>query len=91
MDDTTGWKSILAAVAQRDSFPIPAYSEFMPAPRLGPRPLGEWETASFDPADPWGLQISEAETAWGSSPASSTSPTRCSAPSPVWPPGSRHL
>ena len=64
MEKTTGWMSVLAAAAQPASFPILAYSEFMPPPRLARRPLGEWETGSFDPADPWGLQISEAQTAW---------------------------
>ncbi|HNX49447.1 MAG TPA: M28 family peptidase [Thermoanaerobaculaceae bacterium] len=64
MGDGIGWKSLLALAGVTRSLPIPAYSEFMPAPRLGPRPLGEWETASFAPEDPWGLQVGEDEAAW---------------------------
>ena len=42
-------------------FPLPAYSEFMPAPRLGKRPYGESDSGLFSPEDPYGWTISEIE------------------------------
>jgi hypothetical protein len=42
-------------------FPLPAYSEFMPAPRLGQRPYGEPDTSLFSEDDPFGWHIPEVE------------------------------
>lgn len=42
-------------------YPIPAYSEFMPPPRLGRLPYGEVDPALFSPTDPFGWQITEIE------------------------------
>ena len=45
-------------------YPIPAYSEFMPPPRLGQKAYGlRVDRLLFDDADPWGWQISEYEQA----------------------------
>ena len=57
-----GWPSLFqdwSWVHGEDSFPIPAYSEFMPPPRVGQKPYGSWELDSpFAEGDPWGWQIS---------------------------------
>jgi len=42
-------------------YPIEAYSEFMPAPRLGRRAYGAVDPLLFDDADPWGWNVSEYE------------------------------
>ena len=46
-------------------YPIDAYSEFMPPPRLGWKPHGDEppDPQLFDPEDPWGWYISEYEEA----------------------------
>jgi hypothetical protein len=43
------------------SFPLPAYSEFMPAPLLGHLPAGAIDDALFSEADPFGWAVSEME------------------------------
>lgn len=41
-----------------DRFPIPAYSEFVPPPRIGQKPYGSDEVGSpFSHDDPWGWRI----------------------------------
>ncbi len=45
-------------------FPIPAYSEFMPPPRLGLPPYGELDTTLLDPNDPHGWRVSEFDEAY---------------------------
>ena len=45
-------------------FPIPAYSEFMPPPRVGLMPYGELDTTLFDPNDPHGWRVSEFDEAY---------------------------
>jgi hypothetical protein len=43
-------------------FPIAAYSEYMPPPRVGQKPYGSWEIESpFLPDDLWGWQVSAHE------------------------------
>jgi hypothetical protein len=42
-------------------FPLPAYSEFMPPPRLGRRPCGETDPGLLPQDDPWGFCVSEIE------------------------------
>jgi len=41
--------------------PLPAYSEFMPPPRLGRRPYGEKDPGLFSDQDPFGWSVSEIE------------------------------
>jgi hypothetical protein len=41
--------------------PIPAYSEFMPPPRIGWKPYGSREPMPFAPDDPFGWRIQEYE------------------------------
>jgi hypothetical protein len=42
-------------------FPLPAYSEFMPSPLVGRKPLGEVDHELFVENDPYGWHITEAE------------------------------
>ncbi len=66
MSGLDGWKALLAGYGEPGTrpFPLPAYSEFMPAPRLGRRPYGEPDVDLFAEDDPFGWRISEAEQAW---------------------------
>jgi hypothetical protein len=43
----------------QDNFPLPAYSEFMPPPRLGLSPCGELDSVLFAADDPYGWRVSE--------------------------------
>jgi hypothetical protein len=45
-------------------FAIPAYSEFMPPPRLAIKPYGSEESSVFDPRDPFGWKVNEYEEQW---------------------------
>jgi hypothetical protein len=45
----------------KGSFPLPAYSEFMPPPRLGRKPYGERESLPFSDDDPYGWAVTEIE------------------------------
>ena len=65
-----GWKRLTAAAPWfrgAGKYPIAAYSEFMPPPRLGRKPYDRGEDQVdadvFDGADPWGWKISEYEEA----------------------------
>ena len=52
----SGWKKLLAGAPWfrgEGRFPLPAYSEFMPPPRVGTRPYGTGGTSPFDDDDPW--------------------------------------
>lgn len=42
-------------------FPLPAYSEFMPSPMVGRKPLGEVDNVLFREADPFGWYLTEIE------------------------------
>ena len=43
-------------------FPIPAYSEYMPPPRIGQKPYGNWDIETpFSDADPYGWSVGAAE------------------------------
>ncbi len=66
MSETMGWKPLLAEDSWHvpRAFPLPAYSEFMPAPRLGRKPYGEPDPDLFTQDDPWGWHVSEAEQEW---------------------------
>jgi hypothetical protein len=62
-----GWKQLLEGFPWfqgAEKYPLPAYSEFMPPPRLGRKPYGTFAGLQFDAADPWGLPITEYEEAW---------------------------
>jgi len=48
----------------KGGFPLPAYSEFMPPPRLGRKPYGACDPGLFPPDDPSGWNVSEAEEEW---------------------------
>jgi hypothetical protein len=59
-----GWRQLVADWPwQRGAgqYPIPAYSEFMPPPRLGLKPYGHWDTFTFRDDDPFGWRVSEYE------------------------------
>jgi hypothetical protein len=61
-----GWKRLAAGAAWyrgAGRYPIAAYSEFMPPPRLGEKPYGAVDPLLFDAADPWGWHVSEYEEA----------------------------
>lgn len=62
-----GWKQLLAGTPWfqgADKYPIAAYSEFMPPPRLGRKPYGDFiDPFLFDAADPWGWHVTEYEEA----------------------------
>ena len=63
----TGWKQLLAGgpwYHGPDRYPIAAYSEFLPPPRLGRKPYAEEvDDVLFAANDPWGWHVSEAEEA----------------------------
>jgi hypothetical protein len=62
-----GWKQLLAGAPWFDKpgrYPIPAYSEFMPPPRLGRKPYGRLDTLLFCEQDPWGWHVTEYEEAF---------------------------
>ena len=64
---TQGWKQLLAGPAWFEGagrYPIAAYSEFMPPPRLGRKVYGHLELLPFADDDPWGWRVSEYEQAF---------------------------
>ena len=61
---TVGWHRLVEGYPwyQRPgAFPLPAYSEFMPAPLLGHLPAGAIDDTLFSEADPYGWAVSEIE------------------------------
>jgi len=59
-----GWRKLIAGHPWfncEGCFPLPAYSEFMPPPRLGISPLGKVDNRLFIEDDPYGWQITEIE------------------------------
>ncbi len=59
-----GWRELLAGYPWfrgEGSFPLSAYSEFMPPPRLGKRPYGEGDPHLFSEDDLFGWHITEME------------------------------
>jgi Peptidase family M28 len=59
-----GWKQLLETNAWhrgRGKYPITAYSEFMPPPRLGRKPYGPVDSQMFHDDDPFGWYLSEFE------------------------------
>ncbi|HJT30458.1 MAG TPA: M28 family peptidase [Pirellulales bacterium] len=62
-----GWKQLLAGwpwFQGEGAYPIAAYSEFMPPPRLGRKAYGNVDHTLFDDEDLWGWRVSEYEEAW---------------------------
>jgi hypothetical protein len=62
--DPAGWHALLdgSPLAEADgSYPLAAYSEFMPAPRVGRTPLGATDHSLFAEDDPYGWKVSELE------------------------------
>src|ERR1700682_3484057 len=61
-----GWKQLLGDwpwFVGQGKYPIAAYSEFTPPPRLGRKPYGTVDAALFGRDDPWGWQVTEYEEA----------------------------
>src|SRR5512143_2739010 len=61
---STDWKRLVEGYpwfTGEGSYPIPAYSEFMPAPRVGCNLYGEIDETLFLEDDPFGWQVSEIE------------------------------
>ena len=61
-----GWKRLLAGLSEFRTpgrFPIPAYSEFMPPPRMGQKPYGAEDPVLFQNGDPLGWHVTEYEEA----------------------------
>ncbi len=59
-----GWKTLAAGhpwFGRDKSYPIPAYSEFMPSPMVGLKPMGKIDPRIFAEQDPFGWLISEVE------------------------------
>ncbi|MCL4540352.1 MAG: M28 family metallopeptidase [Bacteroidetes bacterium] len=62
-DGAFGWKRLIAGYPWFEgagNYPLPAYSEFTPPPRLGRRPYGATDTL-FSDNDPYGWHVSEIE------------------------------
>src|SRR5512136_1562470 len=62
-----GWKRLIADgnfCWGEGEYSIPAYSEFMPAPKLLRKPYGEIIAPAFAEEDPWGWPVSEYEEAF---------------------------
>ncbi len=63
---TSGWKRLLADPTWcrgRGKYPIPAYSEFMPPPRVGLKPYGWIDATLRPPGDNFGWNVTEYEQA----------------------------
>ncbi len=62
-----GWKQLLVGLSRfraKDAYSIPAYSEFMPPPRLGCKAYGSVDKLLVDESDPFGWNVSEFEQAF---------------------------
>ena len=61
---SSGWKALYAGAPWfrgPGRFPIPAYSEFVPPPRIGGKPYDGSDPPFFDTQDPYGWPVSESE------------------------------
>lgn len=59
-----GWKELVEGYpgfVEEKGFSIPAYSEFMPPPRVGLSPQKEIDPLLFSEEDPYGWHISKIE------------------------------
>jgi hypothetical protein len=64
---TDAWKRLLAGAKGfrgEGNYFIEAYSEFMPPPRLGPKPFGTFAVDPRVDGDPWGWAVTEHEEAF---------------------------
>src|SRR6516225_5997152 len=64
---TSGWKQLLAGApwfTGDGKYPIAAYSEFIPPPRLGVKPYGASGRGPLRGGDPWGWEVTEFEEAY---------------------------
>ncbi len=66
MEDNTspGWQKLISGYPwfrSKGSYPIPAYSEFMPSPMLGYKPYGEPDHGILNENDLYGWNITEIE------------------------------
>ncbi len=64
---TPGWKQLIAGrpwFRGEGSYPLPAYSEFMPPPRMGPKPCDGDDAPLLTEGDAWGWPVSEYEEAF---------------------------
>ena len=62
--ESQGWQKLLTDYPWfncEGCYPLPAYSEFMPSPLMGRKPLGEIDNRIFQEDDPFGWKISEEE------------------------------
>ena len=62
--ESAGWQKLLDGYPWFNCdgcYPLPAYSEYMPAPLVGRKPLGEIDNRIFQEDDPYGWKISEIE------------------------------
>ncbi len=62
--DLIGWEKLIAGLpwfSGEGSYPLPAYSEFMPSPRVGCSLSGEIDDSIFSPEEPYTWHISELE------------------------------
>jgi hypothetical protein len=63
-NENNGWKQLLSGYPWFNCdgcYPLPAYSEFMPSPMVGRKPLGEVDHELLDENDPFGWHITEME------------------------------
>jgi hypothetical protein len=63
---TQGWKQLLEGACDfsgAGSYPIPAYSEYMPPPRLVRKPYGGEDLMLFSDEERWGWPVTEHEEA----------------------------
>ncbi|MCI0463121.1 MAG: hypothetical protein L0Z62_39750 [Gemmataceae bacterium] len=66
MPRLSGWKRLLTDsdwCRRPGQFPLPAYSEFLPPPWVGPKPYGTLDVFVRDEGDPFGWNVSEYEQA----------------------------
>jgi hypothetical protein len=62
--ESRGWQKMLEGYPWYNCdgcYPITAYSEFMPSPQMGRKPLGETDHLLFSDDDPFGWHITEME------------------------------
>jgi hypothetical protein len=62
--DSVGWKKLVKGYpwfSGKDRYPIPAYSEFMPSPRLGYSQFDGPDNSIFAEDDLFGRYVSEVE------------------------------
>jgi hypothetical protein len=63
-NESKGWKKLLTGYPWfncEGCYPLPAYSEFMPSPLVGRKPLGDIDNRIFQEDDLFGWKISEME------------------------------